>query len=186
MIGWDDCRAVCSIFRNLGYELDERDVAMSEELRNELRERLPDSATTHAVPRVFIGDRYLGGYDEVTELNETGQLLRLLKVRTCPHALALPADLAGSHRSRSSWAGAGVRGEGQTLGLQGRARATSVCDACGNFRFVPCRSCHGRGRTPHQAGAPHTTTKCSFCNENGLTRCSSCDHSSVSFKGSVR
>ena len=87
LTGWDDCRAVCSIFQNLGCELDERDVAMSEELRNELRERLPERATTHAVPRVFIGDHYLGGYDEVTELNETGQLLRLLKVR---NAVALP------------------------------------------------------------------------------------------------
>lgn len=62
----------------------------------------------------------------------------------------------------------------QEAGLKGKApgAATAVCAACGNFRFVPCRHCHGSGRTHSHADAP--LDKCAFCNENGLTRCSSC------------
>jgi glutaredoxin len=110
---------VCSIFQNLGCEVDERDVAMSEQLRNELRQRLPESATTHALPRVFIGDHYLGGYDEVTELNETGQLLQLLKVSACPHAVPLPPGLQTSVQRLMGrggcvrrWSDTGAAGQG--------------------------------------------------------------------------
>lgn len=94
---------MCSIFRNLGCELDERDVAMSDALRHELKRRL--RGATAPVPRVFIGDDYLGGYDEVVELNETGELLRLLKVRS--YAFLPPAS---SHWLRDAEGSAGWAG----------------------------------------------------------------------------
>jgi glutaredoxin-related protein len=69
---------VRSIFQNLGCELDERDISMSAAFRAELKERLKGTAAP--VPRVFIGTTYLGGFDEVQEMNEDERLRVILKV----------------------------------------------------------------------------------------------------------
>ena len=69
---------VRSIFQNLGCELDERDISMSAAFRAELKERLKGTAAP--VPRVFIGTNYLGGFDEVQEMNEDERLRVILKV----------------------------------------------------------------------------------------------------------
>ena len=69
---------VRSIFQNLGCALDERDISMSAAFRAELKERL--KGNTAPVPRVFIGSNYLGGFEEVQEMNEDERLRVILKV----------------------------------------------------------------------------------------------------------
>uniref|UniRef100_A0A8C4QSA8 Glutaredoxin domain-containing protein n=1 Tax=Eptatretus burgeri TaxID=7764 RepID=A0A8C4QSA8_EPTBU len=55
---------------------------------------------------------------------------------------------------------------------------TMTCKACGGFRFVPCRMCHGCKVSPHHCGyfanlGP--ALRCSACNENGLQLCDHCE-----------
>ncbi|MQL69520.1 hypothetical protein Taro_001813 [Colocasia esculenta] len=57
--------------------VDERDVSLHGEYLRELRELVGEEAT---VPRLFVKGRYVGGIDEVVEMNETGRLmLRLVR-----------------------------------------------------------------------------------------------------------
>jgi glutaredoxin len=53
----------------------ERDVSLHGEFLNELRDLTGEGVS---VPRVFIKGRYIGGVDEVVELNESGRLGRIL------------------------------------------------------------------------------------------------------------
>ncbi|XP_039011841.1 uncharacterized protein At3g28850-like [Hibiscus syriacus] len=57
---------------------DELDVSLHGEFFNKLRELLGYEAI---VPRVFVKGRYLGGAEEVIELNETGKLRKILSMR---------------------------------------------------------------------------------------------------------
>ncbi|KAG6791580.1 hypothetical protein POTOM_000703 [Populus tomentosa] len=53
----------------------ERDVSLHGEFLNELRDLTGEGVS---VPKVFIKGRYIGGVDEVVELNESGRLGRML------------------------------------------------------------------------------------------------------------
>ncbi|GLU06009.1 hypothetical protein SLE2022_230760 [Rubroshorea leprosula] len=72
----EDCSRVRGIFEVQGVVVDERDVSLHGEYLNELRGMLGEEAT---VPRVFLKGRYLGGVEELVELDETGRLGRLLR-----------------------------------------------------------------------------------------------------------
>ncbi|GMJ10981.1 hypothetical protein like AT1G64500 [Hibiscus trionum] len=74
---FEDCNKVRGILEVQRVVFDERDVSLHGEFLNELRELLGDEAT---VPRVFVKGRYLGGADEVSELNETGKLGKILSM----------------------------------------------------------------------------------------------------------
>jgi glutaredoxin-related protein len=58
--------------------VDERDIAMDRKNRKELKERMGGGAAP--VPRVFVGNTYLGGYEEIVEMNEMEELKGLLEV----------------------------------------------------------------------------------------------------------
>ncbi|KAK3285855.1 hypothetical protein CYMTET_6555 [Cymbomonas tetramitiformis] len=68
---YEQCVTLRSIFLNFGVELDERDISMSVQYRQELKEHM---GTPVPVPRVFFGDNYLGGYEDIMLMNETGDL----------------------------------------------------------------------------------------------------------------
>eukprot|EP00897_Mesotaenium_endlicherianum_P007204 jgi/Mesen1/6511/ME000332S05519 len=76
-------------------ELDERDVSMHQEYRQELKGLMRGQA---AVPRLFMRGRYVGGTDEVVALNESGVLARLAE--DLPRVQGRGKDCAGcgSHR----------------------------------------------------------------------------------------
>lgn len=72
---FDDCTRVKTLFELHNVVFDERDVSLHGEFLNELRDLVGEGTS---VPRVFIKGRYMGGVDEVVELNESGQLGRML------------------------------------------------------------------------------------------------------------
>eukprot|EP00976_Prorocentrum_cordatum_P050930 1028489-Prorocentrum_minimum.AAC.1 len=65
---------------------------MDRKLKKELKERMGGVAAP--VPRVFIGNTYLGGYEEVIEMNELEELKELLEVS--PEKRSLQGATVGS------------------------------------------------------------------------------------------
>lgn len=72
---YEDCNNVRSVLESFGVCIDERDVSMHLDFRNELKELMGKPV---AVPRLFIKGRYIGGADEVLQLHEDGKLDGLL------------------------------------------------------------------------------------------------------------
>ena len=48
------------------------------DLKPELREEMIEKTGRRTVPQIFIGDEYVGGYDDLAELNHDGKLDELL------------------------------------------------------------------------------------------------------------
>ncbi|CAI9094353.1 OLC1v1030078C1 [Oldenlandia corymbosa var. corymbosa] len=122
---FEDCNTVRTILEWHRFVFDERDVSLHGEYLNELKELLGEGA---AVPRMFIKGRYIGGAEEVVNLNETGRLGRIL-----------------------NWARV-ERGTGR-LGCEGcgGARFVPCMDCGGSCKVVVgeekerCRSCNENG-----------------------------------------
>ncbi|KAK3446587.1 hypothetical protein EUGRSUZ_A02264 [Eucalyptus grandis] len=74
---FEDCRAVKMIFRGLRVALDERDISMDSSYRKELQSKLKDKAAT--LPQVFIRGNHIGGAEEIRQLNENGELAKVLE-----------------------------------------------------------------------------------------------------------
>ncbi|XP_043715405.1 uncharacterized protein At5g39865-like [Telopea speciosissima] len=75
---FEDCRTVRSILRGFRVSTDERDLSMDAGFLEELQTILGSKELM--LPRVFIGGRYLGGAEEIRQLNETGELKRFVEV----------------------------------------------------------------------------------------------------------
>ncbi|XP_026415488.1 uncharacterized protein At3g28850-like [Papaver somniferum] len=73
---FEDCCTVRSIFRGFRVSIDERDISMDSAYRKELQTALGEK--TVSLPRVFIKGKYLGGVEEVKQLHEIGELVKLL------------------------------------------------------------------------------------------------------------
>lgn len=58
-----------------GAVYNDHDITMGGEKRDEMRQRAP---TARTVPQIFIGDTYVGGSDELAELERQGKLDQLL------------------------------------------------------------------------------------------------------------
>ncbi|OIW01836.1 hypothetical protein TanjilG_15700 [Lupinus angustifolius] len=75
---YEDCCKVMSILRGLGVRVDERDVSMHSEFKEELKELLGDGyGVGGGLPRVFVGRGYIGGAEEIQKLHESGKLEKL-------------------------------------------------------------------------------------------------------------
>ncbi|XP_016952111.1 glutaredoxin domain-containing cysteine-rich protein CG12206 [Drosophila biarmipes] len=71
------CANVKQILRTLLIKFEERDVFMSVEYQQEMRERMHDE--TIRVPQLFVEGQHIGDADVVERLNESGELRQLLK-----------------------------------------------------------------------------------------------------------
>ncbi|WOH14990.1 hypothetical protein DCAR_0934520 [Daucus carota subsp. sativus] len=71
---YEDCYKVRSILELHRVVFDERDVSLHGDFLSELKELVGEGA---GVPRLFVKGRYIGGVDEVVNLNETGKLRRI-------------------------------------------------------------------------------------------------------------
>ncbi|KAF7816145.1 inactive receptor-like serine/threonine-protein kinase [Senna tora] len=91
---FEDCKSVRSILQALRVTVDERDLSMDVGFMKELREILGDRKLT--LPRVFIDGRYIGGAEEVRQLNETGELRKI--VQGLPAADLGVCDVCGGYR----------------------------------------------------------------------------------------
>ncbi|KAL9233813.1 hypothetical protein vseg_008761 [Gypsophila vaccaria] len=76
---FEDCYAVRMIFRGFHVFVDERDVSMDIAYRKELEALLKDEKNV-SLPQVFIKGKYVGGVDIIRQLNETGDLRKILQV----------------------------------------------------------------------------------------------------------
>ncbi|XP_031126180.1 uncharacterized protein At5g39865-like [Ipomoea triloba] len=74
---YEDCCDVRMILGGLRVCVDERDISMDSSYRKELQSVLGGKAVS--LPQVFIGGRHIGGVNEIKQLNEAGELPRLLK-----------------------------------------------------------------------------------------------------------
>ncbi|KAL6530531.1 hypothetical protein OROMI_028420 [Orobanche minor] len=73
---YEDCCAVRVILRGFRVFVDERDISMDRSYRTELQEALKEKAIS--LPQVFIKGKYIGGADEIKQLNDFGELAKLL------------------------------------------------------------------------------------------------------------
>lgn len=73
---FEDCNRVRTILETHRVVFDERDVSLHPGFLTELRELV--GPTEGVVPRLFVKGRYLGGPEEVVELNESGRLGRVM------------------------------------------------------------------------------------------------------------
>ncbi|KAL3751479.1 hypothetical protein ACJRO7_012328 [Eucalyptus globulus] len=130
---YEDCCAVRMILKGFRVRVDERDISMDSSYKSELQSALRGKALS--LPQVFVRGKHVGGAEEIKQLNEDGELAKLLD--------RLPVIDSGS-----------------------------VCETCGDARFLPCLSCDG-SRKIFDEDEGHTR-RCLDCNENGLIRCYSC------------
>ncbi|KAH8409142.1 hypothetical protein KR009_008968 [Drosophila setifemur] len=89
------CANVKQILRTLLIKFEERDIFMSVEYQQEMRERLHDE--TIRVPQLFVEGQHIGDADTVERLNESGELRQLLK----PYksiATAYTCQMCGGYR----------------------------------------------------------------------------------------
>ena len=65
------CRRTKTLFDELGIKYEEVDLAGDEKLRNEMVEKYQ----WQTVPMIFIGEEFIGGYDDVISLHADNKLL---------------------------------------------------------------------------------------------------------------
>jgi glutaredoxin 3 len=68
------CIAAKRMLKKKGASFEEIDV--TDPAKREKMTALADGRTT--VPQIFIGERHIGGFDDLSELNDEGQLDKLL------------------------------------------------------------------------------------------------------------
>ncbi|XP_057520164.1 uncharacterized protein At5g39865 [Amaranthus tricolor] len=76
---YEDCYAVRMILKAYKVFVDERDVSMDNAYKKELLGLLGEKNVV-SLPQVFIKGRYVGGVDVIRQLNETGELRKILQV----------------------------------------------------------------------------------------------------------
>lgn len=69
------CARTKKLLDGKGVVYEEIDISMGGEKRNEMLQR---ANGRHTVPQIFIGDRHVGGSDDLAELERSGQLDPLL------------------------------------------------------------------------------------------------------------
>ncbi|XP_021762262.1 uncharacterized protein At3g28850-like [Chenopodium quinoa] len=149
---YENCCYVRLILKGLGVRVDERDVSMHSGFKEELKELLGEGFKG-GLPKVFIGERYIGGIDEIRKMHEDGKLKKIV-----------------AHCER-------LEDDGGNL--------VDVCEACGDIRFVPCKTCSGSCKIYYEHEEDddddeeyeeddYGFQRCPDCNENGLIRCPIC------------
>ncbi|KAK9119350.1 hypothetical protein Scep_017443 [Stephania cephalantha] len=144
---YEDCCHVRVILKGFGVQVDERDVSMHYGFREELREIL-GSEFRGGLPRVFVKGRYIGGAEEIRQMNEDGELEKVLKGCATAKDGADVCELCGDVRFVPC-----VRCSG----------------SCKIFTDEGDEECEG----DEEIGE---FIRCPDCNENGIIRCPVCCH----------
>jgi len=95
---YEDCKTVRNMFLAYGCQLDVKDISMSIEFKEELKGRMGGS--NPPLPRVFIGAKYLGGFDDILHLNETDELKKILDKggHRGQHKATFVCQMCGNHK----------------------------------------------------------------------------------------
>ncbi|XP_041764362.1 uncharacterized protein LOC121589481 [Anopheles merus] len=75
------CANVKQILRTLLVKFEERDIFMSSEYQQEIRERM--QSDTINIPQVFVDGQHIGDAECIERLNESGELRKMLKPYKC-------------------------------------------------------------------------------------------------------
>ncbi|CAO1416773.1 unnamed protein product [Diamesa hyperborea] len=75
------CQSVKQILRTLLVKFEERDVYMSNEYQDEVKDRMLKDEID--IPQLFVNGQHIGNADKVERLNETGELRKMLKQFKC-------------------------------------------------------------------------------------------------------
>ncbi|RWW79161.1 hypothetical protein BHE74_00012558, partial [Ensete ventricosum] len=129
-----DCCATRAILRGFHVAVDERDVSMDVSYRCELL-RLLGKDKPFSLPQVFIGNRWLGGADELRQLHDAGELGRMLEGVVAQDPAFVCGGCGGvrfllcstCHGSRKAF----VEEEG----------SMRSCDACNENGLIRCPHC---------------------------------------------
>jgi len=70
------CYAAKKLLVEKGCEFEEIDLGAQPDRRSEMVER----GGRHTVPQIWVGDRHIGGYQDLSALNDSGELDKLLGV----------------------------------------------------------------------------------------------------------
>lgn len=142
---YEDCCNVKIILKGLGIRVDERDVSMHLEFKEELKELLGEEYGKGGLPKVFIGRKYIGGVEEIQKLHDDKKLEKLLD---CCEKID---EIEGGDNG-----GCEVCGDIKFV----------PCETC----YGSCKIYYEDDREVGEFGFQ----RCSYCNENGLIRCSMC------------
>uniref|UniRef100_A0A182IUD8 Uncharacterized protein n=1 Tax=Anopheles atroparvus TaxID=41427 RepID=A0A182IUD8_ANOAO len=75
------CMNVKQILRTLLIKFEEKDIFMSNEYQQEIRERM--QTDTISIPQVFVDGQHIGDAESIERLNESGELRKMLKPYKC-------------------------------------------------------------------------------------------------------
>ncbi|KAI5443044.1 uncharacterized protein At5g39865 [Lathyrus oleraceus] len=142
---YEDCCNVKIILKGLGIRVDERDVSMHLEFKEELKELLGEEYGKGGLPKVFIGRKYIGGVEEIQKLHDDKKLEKLLD---CCEKID---EIEGGDNG-----GCEVCGDIKFV----------PCETC----YGSCKIYYEDDCEVGEFGFQ----RCSYCNENGLIRCSMC------------
>ena len=70
------CEAAKRLFSRNNLKYQEIDISMKDGLRDEMIKKANGKRT---IPQIFFDDLHVGGYQELRELEKTGELLNLVK-----------------------------------------------------------------------------------------------------------
>ena len=70
------CARALALLRDKGVEFTEIEAAFDPEKKKEMVQRAGGRST---FPQIFIGDRHIGGCDDMMDLDDSGELDRLLE-----------------------------------------------------------------------------------------------------------
>ncbi|KAJ8775308.1 hypothetical protein K2173_020312 [Erythroxylum novogranatense] len=150
---YEDCCYVKMIMKGLGVPVDERDLSMHSRFKDELRELLGEGFKG-GLPRVFIGNKYIGGAEEIKRMHEEGQLEKMVEV--CEKV------------------------NGSVGGVSGACEACGdirfvPCERCSGSCKIYCED-YDDEEEEHEDDCEVGFQRCPDCNENGLIRCPVCCH----------
>ncbi|KAL5998913.1 hypothetical protein ACLOJK_009861 [Asimina triloba] len=132
---FEDCQRARTVLEGHHVAVDERDVSLHGEYLNELKELVGEGV---CAPRLFLKGRYLGGVEEMVEMNESGRLGELLDWVGVGRALGRRAcEGCGGARFVPCLE---CNGSCKVLGADGKE--TFRCGDCNENGLVLCPICH--------------------------------------------
>ncbi|XP_010534615.1 PREDICTED: uncharacterized protein At5g39865-like [Tarenaya hassleriana] len=131
---FEECRSVRSMLRGFRIPIDERDLTMDSNFQDELQAIF--GTKNVALPKVFIGGRYVGGAEEIKRMQESDELRRVIgKLKPSDGAISGICGACGGLRFVMC-----ERCDGSHK-IYSEKRGFKSCTACNSYGLVKCPAC---------------------------------------------